>query len=61
METFQLFQLTVSIVTIAASGFGAYMGVKIAITKLEGDIEKIEVQISGLDSRLTRVEDKVFE
>ena len=49
-------QLLFSVVTIMASGFGAFMGVKIAITRLEGDLKLHAERLSATESHLSKLE-----
>jgi len=58
METTPLFQLAVSVITILASGFGAYLGVRISITELKGDVKRLDEKMKDIAERVVRLENR---
>lgn len=55
------YSLLISVVTIICSGFGAYLGVVVALTKVQGDIKRHEDKFIFQDKRLDRLENKIFD
>jgi hypothetical protein len=54
-------QLLVSLLTITGSGISVYVGVKVAIAEIRGDITRHEMQINSLQSRVDRLEKPYFK
>lgn len=56
MSIFDVIQLVIAVVTVVGSTFGAYLGVRVAIIRIEGDVKRQEERIVGNETRLDRME-----
>jgi hypothetical protein len=57
MET----QVLISLAGILGSGFSAYLGVRIALTELRGDLKRLEGDLDALEHRTARLEAPYFK
>ena len=53
-------QVLIALVGIFGSGFSAYMGVKVALTKIETRQDNHDRDIAKLDNRVTYIERHLF-
>ena len=54
-------QLIIAVLTMVGSGFTCYLGVRLAIAAIRGDVKRHEEQIGEISDRLLRLERPFFE
>jgi len=53
--------LLISLAGILGAGFSSYMGVKVALAEVRGDIKRLDKDMRDLEARATRLERPYFK
>ena len=53
-------QLIIAVLTMIGSGVMCYIGVRVALAEIRGDVKRHDEQISDMSDRIVRLENEYF-